>query len=213
MPSVEPPSMTMCSCGTVSRATLSRRRGQVARRVVDRRHDRQGESSVRHGTSLRDGSDLTTSYAADYLSSYPTNPIDKGDTCIASPSSPCSPRSSSRSPAPARRADRLSLVAYSTPKAAFSTIIPAFQQTPAGKDVSFTQSYGPSADQAQAVVNGLPADVVDLSLEPDMRHARQGGPRRARRGTRTSTRASSRARSSCSSSATGTRSTSGAGTT
>jgi sulfate transport system substrate-binding protein len=63
----------------------------------------------------------------------------------------------------------ISLVAYSTPKAAFTTIIPAFQQTSAGKDVSFTQSYGPSADQAQAIVNGLPADVVDLSLEPDMR--------------------------------------------
>ncbi|MFL5945868.1 MAG: sulfate ABC transporter substrate-binding protein, partial [Gaiellaceae bacterium] len=63
----------------------------------------------------------------------------------------------------------ISLVAYSTPKAAFTTIIPAFNQTPAGKDVSFTQSYGPSADQANAVVNGLPADVLDLSLEPDMR--------------------------------------------
>ena len=62
----------------------------------------------------------------------------------------------------------LSLVAYSTPKAAFSTIIPAFQKTPAGQGVSFTQSYGPSGDQAQAIVNGLPADVIDLSLEPDV---------------------------------------------
>ena len=62
----------------------------------------------------------------------------------------------------------LSIVAYSTPKAAFATLIPAFQQTAAGKGTSFTQSYGPSADQAQAVVNGLPADVVDLSLTPDM---------------------------------------------
>ena len=62
----------------------------------------------------------------------------------------------------------LALVAYSTPKAAFSTIIPAFQKTPAGQGVSFTQSYGPSGDQAQAIVNGLPADVVDLSLEPDV---------------------------------------------
>jgi sulfate/thiosulfate transport system substrate-binding protein len=63
----------------------------------------------------------------------------------------------------------LSLVAYSTPKAAFSTIIPAFQKTSAGQGVNFTQSYGPSSDQAHAIVNGLPADVVDLSLEPDMR--------------------------------------------
>jgi sulfate/thiosulfate transport system substrate-binding protein len=71
--------------------------------------------------------------------------------------------------AEARTSDTaLSLVAYSTPKAAFATIIPAFQQTPAGRGVSFTQSYGPSADQAQAIVNGLPADVVELSLEPDV---------------------------------------------
>jgi sulfate/thiosulfate transport system substrate-binding protein len=62
----------------------------------------------------------------------------------------------------------LSLVAYSTPKAAFAKLIPAFQATPAGAGVGFTQSYGPSADQAQAIVNGLPADVVDLSLQPDV---------------------------------------------
>jgi len=68
----------------------------------------------------------------------------------------------------ARTDTTLALVAYSTPKAAFSTIIPAFQQTPAGQGVSFTQSYGASAEQTNAVVNGLPADVVDLSLEPDM---------------------------------------------
>ena len=63
---------------------------------------------------------------------------------------------------------KLTLVAYSTPKEAFGKIIPAFQKTPAGKDVSFDQSYGASGDQARALVNGLPGDVVDLSLEPDM---------------------------------------------
>jgi sulfate/thiosulfate-binding protein len=63
---------------------------------------------------------------------------------------------------------QLALVAYSTPREAFAKIIPAFQATPAGKDVSFSQSYGASGDQARAVVNGLPADVLDLSLEPDM---------------------------------------------
>ena len=62
----------------------------------------------------------------------------------------------------------LNLVAYSTPKAAFATIIPVFQATAAGKGVSFTQSYGPSGDQANAIVAGLPADVVDLSLAPDV---------------------------------------------
>jgi sulfate/thiosulfate-binding protein len=69
----------------------------------------------------------------------------------------------------ATRDTTLSLVAYSTPKEAFNQIIPAFQQTPAGKGISFQQSYGASGDQAQAVIAGLPADVVDLSLEPDMK--------------------------------------------
>src|SRR5436853_2161313 len=62
----------------------------------------------------------------------------------------------------------ISLVAYSTPKDAYAQLIPAFQKTKAGKGVSFTQSYGASGDQAQAVVNGLHADVVAFSLEPDV---------------------------------------------
>jgi sulfate transport system substrate-binding protein len=60
------------------------------------------------------------------------------------------------------------LVAYSTPQAAFAALIPAFEATPAGQGVSFTQSYGASGDQSRAVLAGLPADVVDLSLEPDV---------------------------------------------
>jgi sulfate transport system substrate-binding protein len=63
---------------------------------------------------------------------------------------------------------RLTLVAYSTPKEAFSKLIPAFQATPAGQGVSFDQSYGASGDQARAITEGLKADVVELSLEPDM---------------------------------------------
>jgi sulfate/thiosulfate transport system substrate-binding protein len=62
----------------------------------------------------------------------------------------------------------LSLVAYSTPKDAYGKIIPAFQATSAGKNVSFNQSYGASGDQARAVAAGLSADVVALSLEPDV---------------------------------------------
>ncbi len=62
----------------------------------------------------------------------------------------------------------LSLVAYSTPKAAYSQLIPAFQATPAGQGVKFSQSYGASTDQARAIVQGLPTDVANLSLAPDM---------------------------------------------
>jgi sulfate transport system substrate-binding protein len=63
---------------------------------------------------------------------------------------------------------KLSLVAYSTPKEAYGELIPAFQKTSAGKGVSFTQSYGASGDQSRAVAAGLPADIVALSLAPDV---------------------------------------------
>ena len=62
----------------------------------------------------------------------------------------------------------LSLVAYSTPQAAYEKIIAAFQKTAAGKHVKFTQSYGASGDQSRAVESGLPADYVSFSLETDM---------------------------------------------
>lgn len=64
--------------------------------------------------------------------------------------------------------ERLTLVAYSTPKEAYAEIIPGFQKTPAGKGSTFSQSYGASGDQARAVQAGLPADVVALSLAPDV---------------------------------------------
>jgi sulfate/thiosulfate-binding protein len=62
----------------------------------------------------------------------------------------------------------VSLVAYSTPQGAFEKLIPAFQATSAGKGVSFSQSYGPSGEQSRSVANGLHADVVNFSLEPDV---------------------------------------------
>jgi sulfate/thiosulfate transport system substrate-binding protein len=62
----------------------------------------------------------------------------------------------------------ISLVAYSTPKEAYGDLIPAFNKTPEGKGVKFTQSYGASGDQSRAVASGLPADIVALSLAPDV---------------------------------------------
>src|SRR5215213_6191521 len=62
----------------------------------------------------------------------------------------------------------ISLVAYSTPKEAYEQLIPAFNKTPEGKGVKFTQSYGGSGDQTRAVSSGLPADFVALSLAPDV---------------------------------------------
>ena len=69
---------------------------------------------------------------------------------------------------PARAADTVNIVAYSTVADAYKTIIPAFQKTPAGKGVKFTQSYGASGDQSRAIVAGQKADIIHLALEPDV---------------------------------------------
>jgi len=63
---------------------------------------------------------------------------------------------------------KVALVAYSTPREAYAELIPAFQKTDAGKDVQFSESYGASGEQSRAVEAGLPADVVEFSLAPDM---------------------------------------------
>src|SRR5262245_51111544 len=75
----------------------------------------------------------------------------------------------------AQRGTNLSLVAYSTPREAYAKLIPMFEATPQGKDVSFSQSYGASGDQARAVQAGLKADIVALSLAPDMDTLVKGG--------------------------------------
>ena len=63
---------------------------------------------------------------------------------------------------------KLTLVAYSTPEEAYKELIPAFNETPDGRGVSFEQSYASSGEQSRAVEGGLPADVVEFSLEPDI---------------------------------------------
>jgi sulfate transport system substrate-binding protein len=65
-------------------------------------------------------------------------------------------------------ATTLNVVAYSTPKPALSALITAFQQTPAGQGVQFTQSYGPSTSQAQAVAAGQPCDIIFPSWPGDV---------------------------------------------
>jgi len=62
----------------------------------------------------------------------------------------------------------LTLVAYSTPREAYEQITSAFGETEAGQGVSFETSFGGSGEQSRAVEGGLPADVVALSLEPDI---------------------------------------------
>lgn len=64
---------------------------------------------------------------------------------------------------------QVDVVAYSTPQELYEKDIePAFTKTKAGNGVGFTNSFGSSGDQSRAVAAGLPADVVHLSLAPDM---------------------------------------------
>src|SRR5512132_4504255 len=72
------------------------------------------------------------------------------------------------SAAGASKGGSVNLVAYSTPKDAYGKIVSAFEKTKAGNGTSFSQSYAASGDQARAVAAGLPADLVALSLDPDI---------------------------------------------
>ena len=65
-------------------------------------------------------------------------------------------------------ASKLSLVAYAVPKVGFDKVIPLFEKTPEGAGVTFNQSYGASGDQSRKVESGLPTDVVNFSVEPDV---------------------------------------------
>jgi sulfate transport system substrate-binding protein len=69
----------------------------------------------------------------------------------------------------------LTLVGYTTPREVYEEVIPAFQATPAGDGIDFEQSYGPSGDQSRAVEAGLDADVLALSLAPDVTRLEEPG--------------------------------------
>lgn len=62
----------------------------------------------------------------------------------------------------------ISLFAYAVPKPGYDKLIPAFNETEAGKDVKFQPSYGPSGDQSRKVKDGAQADFVNFSVEPDI---------------------------------------------
>jgi sulfate/thiosulfate-binding protein len=70
---------------------------------------------------------------------------------------------------------KLALVAYAVPKVGFDKVIPLFNQTAEGEGVSFSQSYGASGDQSRKVESGLPSDVVNFSVEPDVTRLVEAG--------------------------------------
>ncbi|MEA2459855.1 MAG: sulfate/thiosulfate transport system substrate-binding protein [Actinomycetota bacterium] len=90
---------------------------------------------------------------------------DNGNTTTAAGAGDCP------SPDPATPLT-LTLAAYSTPREVYGKIIPAFQalwkEDHDDQQVIFQESYGGSTTQSQNVVNGFKADVVALSLAPDV---------------------------------------------
>lgn len=61
------------------------------------------------------------------------------------------------------------VVGYSVPGSVYEKVLePAFQKTPQGKGVTFTNSFGPSTDQSHAVAAGKPASVVAFAQAGDM---------------------------------------------
>src|ERR1700751_156642 len=68
---------------------------------------------------------------------------------------------------------KLSVVGYSTPESVYAeTLEPAFEKTPQGKGVPFSNSFGASGDQSRAVAAGQPASVVHFSTASDMERLR-----------------------------------------
>ena len=85
-------------------------------------------------------------------------------------SGPCTPAST----------PTIFFVAYSTPQTVYdSKIIPAFKSQwkddHNGQNLNFEESYAASTTQAENVVNGQPADVVALSLAPDVDMIQKAG--------------------------------------
>src|SRR3954469_5316839 len=62
----------------------------------------------------------------------------------------------------------VNLVGFSILEQANKQVIADWNKTSDGKDVDFKQSYGASGDQARGVIGGQQADLVHLSLEPDV---------------------------------------------
>src|SRR5262245_36264289 len=64
---------------------------------------------------------------------------------------------------------KLAVVGYSTPESVYAEALePAFEKSPDGAGVSFSNSFGASGDQSRAVVAGQEAAIVHFSQAGDM---------------------------------------------
>jgi sulfate/thiosulfate transport system substrate-binding protein len=68
----------------------------------------------------------------------------------------------------AATSDTVNVVGYSIVSKAYTALETAFSHTAAGQGVTFTNSFGASTTQAEDVVAGQPADVVNFSANPDL---------------------------------------------
>lgn len=72
-------------------------------------------------------------------------------------------------------ATQLNLVGFSVIKSAYDELGTSFAKTAAGKGVTFKSSIGASGAQSRAVIAGQKADVVALSLSPDVKNIADAG--------------------------------------
>lgn len=85
---------------------------------------------------------------------------------------------SGQATAPGVPARTLILGAYTTPREAYSQLIPMFQaqwKETTGQDIQFEESYLGSGAQSRAIVEGFEADVAALSLEADVDRIQKAG--------------------------------------
>ncbi len=87
--------------------------------------------------------------------------------------------SSSGQPCSSTKTPVVTLAAYSTVYDVYGKLISAFQdkwkEDHDGQSVIFQTSFGGSTTQAQNVANGFPADIVALSLDPDVDIVQKAG--------------------------------------
>jgi sulfate/thiosulfate transport system substrate-binding protein len=72
----------------------------------------------------------------------------------------------------------ITLVSFAVTKTAHNRIIPKFVEKwkkEHNQTVTFRQSYGGSGSQTRAVIDGLDADIVHLSLAPDLKKIEKAG--------------------------------------
>jgi sulfate/thiosulfate transport system substrate-binding protein len=70
---------------------------------------------------------------------------------------------------------QLNLVGFAVIKSAYDELGTSFAKTDAGKGVKFKGSFGASGAQSRAVIAGQKADVVALSLSPDVKNIAEAG--------------------------------------